>query len=224
MYAPYSSGRALALVLISGQELNITLSLNLLVFAQSRLLIPYVDRLSDGVTPFSYIPTYFSDNIAITALLPIGVAVKSVQATINPPGGTNVATYQDASQPSLLDFTANAVLSPGYVRTSARIISSQGQNASPWPLNSYADLSNLPAFGPVQPLCWKVSHRGTYTACSNRLILNPLGFQHVENPTSNVFTVQGTVSLGNPPLPQPAQFNDVYVSAHARYPVHLRFI
>lgn len=157
--------------MVVGQEYNVPYGIDLLQFAQARMIIPYIDRLNDGRTPFSYIPYYFSDNVAITALLPIGVGVKSIQSSIIPAGGTQLAVAQEPGDPTL-SFDATGIPS-GFVSVKTTIIDSEEADDSR-DSGFYATLSNLPAFGPLSPLCWKVAHLSLFsdTNCGSSKILS----------------------------------------------------
>ncbi|KAF8320131.1 hypothetical protein DL93DRAFT_1944301 [Clavulina sp. PMI_390] len=169
------------LVLVLGQDFNITLSLDLLVFSQARLHIPFVDHLSDGKTSFSYVPDVLVDSLAGFAAFPAGAGLISVLSVINPPMGTQNAVYV---KDGFFKFDAVGVLG-GYVHMSSVPASTE----SPWPLAAYSTLSNMPIFGALNPFC----------------------FQHIETIQASSTLVVANVSMGSPPVKgSPLAFSNIY--------------
>jgi hypothetical protein len=145
------------LIVIGGQDYNITGSAGLLQFALSRFAIPFVDRLGNGKTPFLYFPAEFTDNPLALVLARLTTPADVYLASIKPPMGSKQALYIDSG---VLGFSVSVD------KSGSGGVSFVGEPITlsdlPWPLDSYLTIANQPLFGPNSGKCIHVS---TVTSC-----------------------------------------------------------
>lgn len=199
-----------ALIVIAGNEYNVSIESlpvsAVLTFAQGRVIIPFVDRLEDNITPISYVPVYFTDNLVATAGILLAAAAQSYLADIQPHSGTRLGSITNPSN-GHRTFTINQVLSQVHSIAFDFLPFSSGEQ-SPYPLHAYVDIPSLAYYGPVVPLCGQVSmknipsSRNTHAWCL---------LQHFEYIQNFYGYVKGTVTIGPPLLPSVRTFNNAYV-------------
>lgn len=175
-----------AALLVHGCDYNISSSLDLLFFSQSRLSFPFIDRLKDGKTAFGYQPFDLIDNpVAVLALVGTSGAIP-VPASIQPPGISQQAAV--AGDDGILHFSAQgllanasespAALNAGLLASVITATFSVSSGLGPWSAEAYEASGNLPMFGPNTPLgtCFLVkalfdsltcmyADRGPYMVC-----------------------------------------------------------
>ena len=141
-----------ALIIVGSLNFNISDTLGLLQFAQSRIQIPFVDRLGDGKTPFMFAPSLLMDNLVSGALAAVEIGSPVYPAIIAPGQGSGKA-LNVAVDGKTLTFKAIGVLNSGLVEFSALSVSG---TSLPWPVSSFYTISNLPAFGANSSTCYLV--------------------------------------------------------------------
>jgi len=177
------------LLVVGGLDYNISDTLGLLQFAQGRINIPFVDRLSDGKTSFIYTPSLLMDNLVSGAIAAVEVGSPVYPAIIQPGQGSGKA-LNIAADGKTVTFNATGILNNALIKFSAASVAS---TSVPWPIDTFYTLANLPAFGANSSTC----------------------YLHVEYDPSSVLALAGDVSLGPPPLLESMSFSNVYgVSAN----------
>ena len=135
----------------AGQDFNITTSGGLLVFAQASFHVAYVDRLGDGRSNFAYGEAILADNLLSVLGASLTTGAVGFLANIRPPLGSGRAFLPKGN--GLYTFDADELTGKKIEATFAI----RPLESSPWPVESYVALYNLPLFFPANNTCTHVS-------------------------------------------------------------------
>jgi len=147
-----SPRRNIALFVLAGQDYNITGTAGLFKFAQARLAVPFVDRLRDGKTPFSYTPSIYTDNPLTQLAATFTTHTNVYLASIRPPMGSKQALYVEGNT---LGISVHGKESKS---SGVAFVGKQSTlSGLPWPADSFYRVVNQPSFGPKSDKCFNVS-------------------------------------------------------------------
>ncbi len=199
----------LALLLKTGCLYDIEKTAGFWKFGLAALTIPFVDRLSDGHTPFLYIAATWHDNAFAILLASAFSNIKSNPSVITPHPRTKHAHFLREDNGASEGFSAHGI------HDGSGVESSLTQTASaPWSASSLNDLMNMPLFGPYSDLCMIVStprspQRSGYSFANNFHFTS----KHIQHQIKGHSFLRGSVTIRAPSLFDGEKvFLDVFVS------------